>query len=309
MIGLGMFGFLFMGSDQSSVFSCNGQQDNTIGSVNGEEIDSDKYTEYLENFKKQNLEDEDKRAKTDKERLRKSQDTIELDIEREKNIILEAQSNEKRLNEEKNVLINTEKQYYDLEKQTENDLQIATEELRKEQDKLEKISKELIINPISEKDSNVLKNSLDCLEKSQECIKNNNIDEATNFINKTKDNLKILISKLKNKIDEKTLDEFNNLNNKIKISQEKYANAFSKNQTIKTDSIKRSQANGKSFAESFLNPELVKDHYRYCNDFIWPVMHDLPEHATYRQFDRERYCQFNSQFARVIEENYVQSNI
>lgn len=71
----------------------------------------------------------------------------------------------------------------------------------------------------------------------------------------------------------------------------------------KTDSIKRSQANGKSFAESFLNPDLVKDHYRYCNDFIWPVMHDLPEHATYRQFDRERYCQFNSQFARVIEEN------
>ena len=71
----------------------------------------------------------------------------------------------------------------------------------------------------------------------------------------------------------------------------------------KTDSIKRSRANGNNFSESFLSPELVKDHYRYCNDFIWPVMHDLPEHATYRQFDRERYCQFNSQFARVIEEN------
>ena len=39
MIGLGMFGFLFMGSDQSSIFSCNGQQNNTIGTVNGEEID------------------------------------------------------------------------------------------------------------------------------------------------------------------------------------------------------------------------------------------------------------------------------
>ena len=56
MIGLGMFGFLFMGSDQSSVFSCNGQI-NTFGSINGEEIDRDKYNEYLENLKKQDLEE------------------------------------------------------------------------------------------------------------------------------------------------------------------------------------------------------------------------------------------------------------
>ena len=71
----------------------------------------------------------------------------------------------------------------------------------------------------------------------------------------------------------------------------------------KTDSIRRSEPSGKSHSEGFLNPELVKDHYRYCNDFIWPVMHDLPEHATYRRYDRERYLQFNSQFARVIESN------
>ena len=51
------------------------------------------------NLEFQNLEDEEKRAKTDKERLLKSQDTITTDIEREKNIILDAQSNEKRLNE------------------------------------------------------------------------------------------------------------------------------------------------------------------------------------------------------------------
>ena len=70
------------------------------------------------NLEFQNLEDEEKRTKTDKDRLLKSQSTVEEDIEREKNIIFEAQSNEKRLNEEKNVLIDTEKKYYDLEKQT-----------------------------------------------------------------------------------------------------------------------------------------------------------------------------------------------
>lgn len=71
----------------------------------------------------------------------------------------------------------------------------------------------------------------------------------------------------------------------------------------KSESIKRNEASGKAHFEGMLNPELVRDHYRYCNDFIWPVMHDLPEHATYRRFDRERYLQFNSQFASVIEKN------
>ena len=57
MIGLGMFGFLFMGSDQSSIFSCNGGQLNSIGSINGEEIDIDKYNDYLATSKNQNPEE------------------------------------------------------------------------------------------------------------------------------------------------------------------------------------------------------------------------------------------------------------
>ena len=193
------------------------------------------------NLEFQNLEDEEKRIKTDKDRLSKSQNTLTEDIDREKNIIQEAKSNEKRLEEEKKILITTEKTYYDLEKQTENDLQAATTELKKEQDKLEKISKELIFSSDSDQNLDVLKNSLSFLEKSQEYIRDGNIDKASNFINKTKDNLKILILNLENKVSKETLDEFNNLNNKIRISQEKYANAFSKNQSIKADSIKRQE--------------------------------------------------------------------
>ena len=193
------------------------------------------------NLESQNIEDEEKRIKTDRDKLSKSQDTLTNDIEREKNIILEAKSNEKRLDEEKNVLINTEKKYYDLEKQTENDLQIATGELKKEQDKLEKISKELISSSSTVQDLDILKSSLSYLDQSQECINDGNIDKASNFINKTKENLKTIISGLENKIGKNTLEEFNDLNNKIKISQEKYANAFSKNQSIKTDSIKRQE--------------------------------------------------------------------
>ena len=91
------------------------------------------------NLEFQNLEDEEKRTKSDKERLLKSKNTLEEDIERERNIIFEAKSNEKRLEEEKSVLIKTEKEYYDLEKQTENDLRVCTDELKKQQAKLLKL--------------------------------------------------------------------------------------------------------------------------------------------------------------------------
>ena len=193
------------------------------------------------NLESQNLEDEEKRIKMDKDKLSKSQDMITSDIDRERNIILEAKSNEKRLDEEKNVLIDTEKKYYDLEKKTYNDLQIATNELKKEQDGLEKISKELIFSSNTEQDLNILKQSVSSLEKSQVCIAEGNISKASNFINQTSNNLKTIISDLENKVSKKTQEEFRELNDKIKISQEKYANAFSKNQSIKTDSIKRQE--------------------------------------------------------------------
>jgi len=193
------------------------------------------------NLESQNLEDEEKRIKMDKDKLSKSQDMITSDIDRERNIILEAKSNEKRLDEEKNVLKDTEKKYYDLEKKTDNDLQIATNELKKEQDGLEKISKELIFSSNTEQDLNILKQSVSSLEKSQECIAEGNISKASNFINQTSNNLKTIISDLENKVSKKTQEEFRKLNDKIKISQEKYANAFSKNQSIKTDSIKRQE--------------------------------------------------------------------
>ena len=193
------------------------------------------------NLEFQNLEEEEKRIKTDKERLIKSQSTITEDIEREKNIILEAKSNEKRLEEEKDVLIKTEKQYYDLEKQTENDLRVATDELKKQQDKLENISKELIFSSNTDQDLDTLKTALSSLKKIEEYIQQGNTNEAQRLLTQVKENLKILISGLETTINKKTPDEFNALNEQIKISQEKYANAFSKNQSIRTDSIKRQE--------------------------------------------------------------------
>ena len=193
------------------------------------------------NLEVQNLEEEEIRIKNDMERLLKSKKTLEDDIEREKNIILEARSNEKRLDEEKNILINTEKKYYDLEKKTEEDLQNATFNLKTEQEYLEKISKNLLLSTDIESDLNTLKLSLGDLGKSQNFIKDGNIDEALTLIEKSRLNIKGILDNLENSLDKNSLDEFNDTNDKIKIAQEKYANAFSKNQSIKTDSIKRQE--------------------------------------------------------------------
>lgn len=48
---------------------------------------------------------------------------------------------------------------------------------------------------------------------------------------------------------------------------------------------------------TMLSENLVKGHYRFCNEFIWPIMHDLPEYATLNDEDRELYRQFNLKVA------------
>ncbi len=93
------------------------------------------------NLEFQNLEEEEKRIKIDKERLIKSQSTLTEDIEREKNIILEATSNEKRLKEEKNELIEIDSKYYDTEKKSSEDLNITKNKLTAEIDKVKELVK------------------------------------------------------------------------------------------------------------------------------------------------------------------------
>ncbi len=91
------------------------------------------------NLESKNLEEEEDRAKIEKERLIKSQETIEEDLEREKNIILEATSNEKRLKEEKNELIEIDSKYYDTEKKSSEDLNVTKNRLTAEIDKVKEL--------------------------------------------------------------------------------------------------------------------------------------------------------------------------
>ena len=142
------------------------------------------------NLEFQSLEDEEKRTKEEKEKLLKSESIVEIDIEREKNIISDAQSNEKRLDEEKNNLISTEKKYYDLEKQSQLDLHESTDELKNKQDKLEKISKNLSINSQNKEFVSHLNIINQNLENIQIYLENNKISEALDLVKKNIHELK-----------------------------------------------------------------------------------------------------------------------
>ena len=193
------------------------------------------------NLEFKSLEDEEKRAKTDKDRLSKSENIIEIDIEREKNIISDAQSNEKRLNEEKNSLIDTEKKYYDLQKQSDTDLRIATDELKKEHDKLERISKSLSLNNKGKKFINYLNNINQNLEIAKKYLENNESKKTLDLINNIILSVKNETKKFDTVAEENSLDEITELTDKIKLAQEKYASALSKHNSIQTETIRRQE--------------------------------------------------------------------
>ncbi len=91
------------------------------------------------NLELQSLDEENTRIQDEIENIKKTLQTFEEDIGREKGIVIDANSNEKRLKEEKNELIQIDSKYYDTEKQSDNDLNTAKEKLQIEIDKVKEL--------------------------------------------------------------------------------------------------------------------------------------------------------------------------
>ena len=91
------------------------------------------------NLELQNLDEQNERTQTEIESIKKSLNTIEEDSDREKSIIVDATSNEKRLKEEKNELIEIDSKYYDTEKKSNEDLDATKNRLNIEIDKVKEL--------------------------------------------------------------------------------------------------------------------------------------------------------------------------
>ncbi len=106
------------------------------------------------NLELKSLDEENTRIQDEIENIKKTLQTFEEDIGREKGIVIDANSNEKRLKEEKNELIEIDSKYYETEKQSDNDLNTSKDKLQSE---IEKV-KELINSQKNQEAISVLDN-------------------------------------------------------------------------------------------------------------------------------------------------------
>ena len=91
------------------------------------------------NLELQNLDEENSRTQEEIENIKKSLQTLDDDISREKGIIIDANSNEKRLKEEKYDLINIDSKYYETEKKSNEDLDQSKNKLKNEIENIKKL--------------------------------------------------------------------------------------------------------------------------------------------------------------------------
>jgi chromosome segregation protein len=192
------------------------------------------------NLELQSLDEENTRIQDEIESINKSISTLDEDINRERGIIIDANSNEKRLKEEKADLIEIDSKYFETEKLSNEDLENAKKELKKEQEAVDEV-----VNNIAEGSINTslgpIKNVKNSINRAKELIDSNEIQQAVTLLDRCNMELDNFLNDLKN---EKSRQELLNVNEKsqnIKQLQEKYADAYSKNQSIKNESIKRNE--------------------------------------------------------------------
>ena len=183
------------------------------------------------NLDLQNLDEENTRIQDEIENIKKSLQTFDDDIDREKGIVIDANSNEKRLKEEKNELIEIDSKYYETEKQSKGDLDKSKNKLEIEINKI----KELINLKKNEEAIDALDNYKIIIEEYAENFsQNQNIkkesikrSERINIIEKEIESWKKLLSNSEKMVNElsqrknKLNLQLENLNNQPKLQAEK----------------------------------------------------------------------------------------
>ena len=192
------------------------------------------------NLELQSLDEESKRIKIEIDNIKVSLKTIDEDIDREKSIVIDANSNEKRLKEEKNDLIEIDSKYYETEKLSNEDLEIAKAKLKNEQEKVD-IILEAFNSENLKKNINVINEIKDNIIKAKNCIDEQKTNDAQILLDECQISLSLLIQNIAGDEDNNKISKINSKNENIKELQETYAGSYSKNQSIKQESLKRNE--------------------------------------------------------------------
>ena len=192
------------------------------------------------NLELQSLDEENTRTQDEIESIKKSLQTLDEDISRERGIIIDANSNEKRLKEEKTDLIEIDSKYFETEKLSNEELEDAKNKLKEEQKAVDDV-----VNNIAEGSINIsvgpIKNVKNSINRVKELIDSNEINQAVTLLDRCNMELDNFLNDLKNERSREELLSVNEKSQNIKQLQEKYADAYSKNQSIKNESIKRNE--------------------------------------------------------------------
>tara|TARA_B100001063_G_scaffold242702_1_gene271900 strand:- start:811 stop:3207 length:2397 start_codon:yes stop_codon:yes gene_type:complete len=175
------------------------------------------------NLELQNLDKENTRIQDEIENIKKSLKTFDEDIIREKGIVIDANSNEKRLKEEKNELIELDSKYYETEKKSNEDLSSIKSKLNLEIDKII----ELINSKKNEEATTLLeKCKLSIEEYADSYSKNQNIKKESTKRNERISVIDKEIESWKNLLinSEKMLIELSDRKNKLNLQLEKLDN-------------------------------------------------------------------------------------
>jgi chromosome segregation protein len=192
------------------------------------------------NLELQSLDEENSRTQEEIESIKKSLQTLDDDISRERGIIIDANSNEKRIREEKSELIEIDSKYFETEKLSNEELEVAKIKLKKEQEEVDQV-----VNNIADVTINIsigpIKNVKNTIDRVKELINSNEINQAFTLLDRCNIELDNFLYDLKNEKSRNELLSVNQKTQNIKQLQEIYADAYSRNQSIKNESIKRNQ--------------------------------------------------------------------
>ena len=192
------------------------------------------------NLELQSLDEENLRIQEEIGSIKKSLQIIDEDIIREKGIVVDANSNEKRLKEEKNELIEIDSKYFETEKLSNEELEKAKTELDEEQKQANEIIKTFADGNINI-NVNQVKSVEENIDKIKSLINENELNQALTLLDRCKIELNDFLKNLGDEESKKRLSVLNEKNEQIKILQGKYTDSFSKNQSIKKESLKRNE--------------------------------------------------------------------
>ncbi len=192
------------------------------------------------NLELKNLDEETERMANEIETTKMSLKTIDEDEDREKSIIIDANSNQKRLNDEKDKLVEIDSKYYETEKKSDQDLEVAKINLTNEQEKIDILLNSLSVGKVVEYKNSLLEIKK-VIDETIDCVDKNQHQQARENLNNININLSYIIQNISDVNDEEGITKINLRNDTIKKLQHQYTVTYSKNQSIKEESTKRKE--------------------------------------------------------------------